>query len=59
MLAEHNKNLELALGNTPGYKIPEKKFTPMKFAKNVVEEEDIPTKMRKYAKRNRKIFNPS
>jgi Cdc6-like AAA superfamily ATPase len=31
----------------------------MKFAKNVVEIEDQPTKMRKYAKRNKKIYNPS
>lgn len=64
MLLDHEKTLELALGykgpnGKYGHSSKEEPFIPMRHAKNVVETEDIQTKMRKYTKRNRKIFNPS
>lgn len=61
MLADHQKTLALALGQTGrnGEKKRDEPFIPMRHAKKVVETEDTETKMRKYAKRNRKLYNPS
>lgn len=55
MLQVHTKELELALGNH----FKQIKSEPMKYAKNVAVVEDQPTRMRKYIKRNKKLFNPS
>lgn len=55
MLIAHRKELDAAIG-TP--EVAEK-IEPLKFAKNNFKEDDMPTKMRKYIKRNKKLFNPS
>jgi len=61
MLADHEKTLAMALGQIGpnGEKKQDEPFIPMRHAKNVVETEDKETQMRKYAKRNRKLYNPS
>lgn len=57
MLLEHNKTLDEAIG---GFVKSENEATkPMLYAKNVVKMEDNITRMKKYAKRNRNLFNPS
>ena len=55
MLAMHKREIELAIGLPEVTKKPE----VLKLAKNVVAVEDIHSKMTKYAKRNRRLFNPS
>ena len=60
MLKEHTKALEYAIGKQNLFGVPkEEEFIPMRHAKNVVKQEDPITKMKKYAHRNRKLFNPS
>ena len=61
MLADHKKTLDIAIGNlmSNGQKKQEQPFIPLQYAKNVVKEEDPQSRMRKYAKRNRKHYNPS
>lgn len=57
MLLEYKKTVEQALGHQGVSK--QEAVIPMLHAKNVVHQEDMPTKMRKYARRNRKLYNPS
>ena len=61
MLLEHRKTLEESIGGcfSKDKAQKEERPLPMQQAKRVVKLDDIPTKMRKYARRNRKLFNPS
>ena len=61
MLQEHRKTLEEAIGGIFSKESSQKDERPMplQLAKKVVKVDDTYTKMKKYAKRNRKLFNPS
>lgn len=62
MLLEHKRTLEEAIGGFGGTQKTQEENEaniPMLYAKNVVKIEDSQTRMRKYAKRNRNLFNPS
>ena len=56
LLQLHKRDLELALGLSLGQM---EKAEPLKYAKNVAVVEDQQTRMQKYVKRNKKLFNPS
>ena len=61
MLKEHKKTLEEAIGGSFSKDAAQKEERPlpMQLAKRVAVIDDTPTKMRKYARRNRKLYNPS
>ena len=58
LLAKYKQMVEEALGITSAQK-KQNAVIPMLHARNVVHQDDAPTMMRKYARRNRKLFNPS
>lgn len=60
LLKDSAKELEIAVNKAHLFGVPkEEEFIPMRHAKNVVQEVDPRVKMRWYADRNRKLFNPS
>ena len=61
MLLEHTKTLEEAIGGcfSKAAALKDERPKPLQLAKRVAKIDDTPTKMRKYARRNRKLYNPS
>ena len=59
MLIEHKRTLNEAIGGFGVSKSDNEAIVPMLYAKNVVKLDDPQTKMTKYAKRNKNLFNPS
>lgn len=60
LLKDSAKELEIAVNKAHLFGVPkEEEFIPMRHAKNVVQQIEPVAKMRNYAIRNRKLFNPS
>lgn len=60
MLLEYKKIIDEAVGISEAQKRQDAfPLIPMLHAKNIVHQDDQPTMMRKYARRNRKLYNPS